>query len=112
MPGVINHEQTACVRSHRFSWNNVPLASLVASRVHVPVWLEDDTNAYAIAQQLFGLGRQHRNMAVLAVGVGISCALVIDGKLYRGANGAVKQVRPHPLRGEWLSSANAASAAA
>ncbi|MDF0697131.1 ROK family protein [Rhizobium sp. MC63] len=88
MPGVINHEQTACVRSHRFQWDNVPLASLVAARVHVPVWLEDDTNAYAIAQQLFGLGRQHRNMAVLAVGVGISCALVIDGKLYRGANGA------------------------
>ncbi|PWI53555.1 sugar kinase [Rhizobium phaseoli] len=88
MPGVINHEQTDCVRSHRFQWDNVPLASLVASRVHVPVWLEDDTNAYAIAQQLFGLGRQHRNMAVLAVGVGISCALVIDGKLYRGANGA------------------------
>nr|WP_204330259.1 ROK family transcriptional regulator [Rhizobium phaseoli] len=88
MPGVINHEQTACVRSHRFGWNNVPLAALVAARVHVPVWLEDDTNAYAIAQQLFGLGRQHRNMAVLAVGVGISCALVIDGKLYRGANGA------------------------
>ncbi|MBY3043467.1 ROK family protein [Rhizobium leguminosarum] len=88
MPGVINHEQTACVRSYRFKWDNVPLASLVASRVHVPVWLEDDTNAYAIAQQLFGLGRQHRNMAVLAVGVGISCALVIDGKLYRGANGA------------------------
>lgn len=88
MPGVINHEQTACVRSHRFKWDNVPLASLVAARVHVPVWLEDDTNAYAIAQQLFGLGRQHRNMAVLAVGVGISCALVIDGKLYRGANGA------------------------
>ncbi|QKK23272.1 ROK family protein [Rhizobium hidalgonense] len=88
MPGVINHEQTACVRSHRFSWNNVPLAALLAARVHVPVWLEDDTNAYAIAQQLFGLGRQHRNMAVLAVGVGISCALVIDGKLYRGANGA------------------------
>ncbi|KRB55194.1 ROK family transcriptional regulator [Rhizobium sp. Root708] len=88
MPGVINHEQTVCIKSHRFGWNDVPLASLLAARVNVPVWLEDDTNAYAIAQQLFGLGRQHRDMAVLAVGVGISCALVIDGKLYRGANGA------------------------
>lgn len=88
MPGVINHEQTVCVRSHRFNWDNVPLAALLANRVRVPVWLEDDTNAYAIAQQLFGLGRQHRNMAILAVGVGISCALVIEGKLYRGANGA------------------------
>ncbi len=88
MPGVINHEQTICVRSHRFKWDDVALASLVAKRVDAPVWLEDDTNAYAIAQQLFGLGRQHKNMAVLAVGVGISCALVIEGKLYRGANGA------------------------
>lgn len=88
MPGVINHEQTVCIRSHRFKWNDVPLASLLAQRAKTPVWLEDDTNSYAVAQQLFGLGRQHRNMAVLAVGVGISCALVVGGKLYRGANGA------------------------
>ncbi|KEA09091.1 ROK family transcriptional regulator [Agrobacterium rhizogenes] len=88
MPGVIDNDQATCVRSHRFNWNNVPLASILAQKVKVPVWLEDDTNAYAIAQQLFGVGRQHRNMAVLAIGVGISCALIIEGKLYRGANGA------------------------
>ncbi|MFS8112603.1 ROK family transcriptional regulator [Rhizobium jaguaris] len=88
MPGVIDNEQATCVRSHRYNWDNVPLASMLAQKVKVPVWLEDDTNAYAIAQQLFGLGRQHRNMAVLAIGVGISCALIIEGKLYRGANGA------------------------
>ncbi|MDE1992930.1 MAG: ROK family protein [Rhizobiaceae bacterium] len=88
MPGVIDNEQAVCVRSHRFDWDNVPLARMLAQRVKVPVWLEDDTNAYAIAQQLFGLGRQHRNMAVLAIGVGISCAIIIEGKLYRGANGA------------------------
>jgi predicted NBD/HSP70 family sugar kinase len=88
VPGVIDNEQAICVRSHRFNWDNVPLARMLAEKVRAPVWLEDDTNAYAIAQQLFGLGRQHRNMAVLAIGVGISCALIIDGKLYRGANGA------------------------
>ena len=88
VPGVIDNGQAICVRSFRFKWNNVPLASMVAQKVKVPVWLEDDTNAYAIAQQLFGLGRQYRDMAVLAIGVGISCALIVDGKLYRGAHGA------------------------
>lgn len=88
VPGVIDNDQAVCVRSHRFNWDNVPLAAMLADIVKVPVWLEDDTNAYAIAQQLFGLGRQHRNMAVLAIGVGISCAMVVDGKLYRGAHGA------------------------
>ena len=88
MPGVIDNQKAICIRSHRYNWDNVPLGSMLAERVNVPVWLEDDTNAYAIAQQLFGLGRQHRDMAVLAIGVGISCALVFEGKLYRGANGA------------------------
>jgi predicted NBD/HSP70 family sugar kinase len=88
MPGVIDNHKAVCIRSHRYNWDNVPLGRMLAERVNVPVWLEDDTNAYAIAQQLFGLGRQHRNMAVLAIGVGISCALVFEGKLYRGANGA------------------------
>lgn len=88
VPGVIDNAQATCVRSHRFNWDNVPLAAMLAAMVKVPVWLEDDTNAYAIAQQLFGLGRQHRNMAVLAIGAGISCAMIIEGKLYRGAHGA------------------------
>lgn len=88
MPGVIDNQRTVCIRSNRYGWDNVPFGEIVAQRVKVPVWLEDDTNAYAIAQQLFGLGRHHRNMAVLAIGYGISCSLVIEGKLYRGANGA------------------------
>jgi predicted NBD/HSP70 family sugar kinase len=88
VPGVIDHAQAICVRSHRFDWDDVPLAAMLAAKVKVPVWLEDDTNAYAVAQQLFGLGRQYRNMAVLAIGVGISCAMIVEGKLYRGAHGA------------------------
>jgi predicted NBD/HSP70 family sugar kinase len=88
MPGVIDNLRTVCIRSNRYGWDNIPLGEIVAQRVKVPVWLEDDTNAYAIAQQLFGLGRHHRDMAVLAIGYGISCSLVFEGKLYRGANGA------------------------
>ena len=88
MPGVIDNRRAICIRSHRYDWNNVPLGEIVARRIGVPVWLEDDTNAYAIAQQLFGLGRHHRNMAVLAIGAGISCAQVFEGGLYRGAHGA------------------------
>lgn len=88
IPGVVDNQKAVCVRSHRYNWDNVPLGRMMAERVNVPVWLEDDTNAYAIAQQLFGQGRQHRNMAVLAIGVGIACAQIFEGKLYRGANGA------------------------
>lgn len=92
MPGLIDNERAVCVRSNRYDWDDVPLGELVARRINVPVWLEDDTNAYAIAQHLFGHGRHHDNMCVLAIGVGIACSLVIDGKVFRGAHGAAGKI--------------------
>lgn len=86
VPGVI--DQGVCRLSHRFNWVDVPIAAMLAERVHVPVWVDDDTNAFALAQQLFGLGRHHRTVGALAIGAGISCAVVIDGAVHHGASGA------------------------
>ncbi len=87
MPGTIDAERGVCVKSHRFLWENVPFASMLQERVNVPVWMEDDTLAFALAQHLFGLGRQHRVFTAVAIGVGIGCATVVDGKVQRGAHG-------------------------
>ncbi|MBN9235687.1 sugar kinase [Mesorhizobium hungaricum] len=86
VPGVIDNG--VCRLSHRFGWIDVPIAAMLADLVNVPVWADDDTNAFALAQQLFGLGRHHRTVGALAIGAGISCAVVIDGSVHRGANGA------------------------
>ena len=66
MPGIIDVATGTCRRSHRFRWDNVPFASMLAERVRIPVWVDDDTNAFALAQQLFGVGRQHRTIGALA----------------------------------------------
>ncbi|RUW23732.1 MULTISPECIES: ROK family transcriptional regulator [unclassified Mesorhizobium] len=86
VPGVIDNG--VCRLSHRFNWIDVPIAAMLAELVHVPVWADDDTNAFALAQQLFGLGRHHRTVGALAIGAGISCAVVIDGAVHHGASGA------------------------
>lgn len=88
LPGTIDTARGICLRSHRFNWDNVPIAAMLADRVHVPVWIDDDTNSFALAQQLFGLGRHHRSVGVLAIGVGIMCAVIIDGSVHHGAHGA------------------------
>lgn len=86
VPGVIDNG--VCRLSHRFNWTDVPIAAMLADLVNVPVWADDDTNAFALAQQLFGLGRHHRTVGALAIGAGISCAVVIDGAVHHGASGA------------------------
>lgn len=87
MPGSIDAENGICIKSHRFFWENVPFAKMLRERVNVPVWMEDDTRAFALAQHLFGLGRQHRVFAALAIGVGIGCATVVESTVHRGAHG-------------------------
>ncbi|CAN7446017.1 ROK family protein [Rhizobium sp. LjRoot254] len=86
IPGEIDPKKGICLQSPRFGWRNLPFAELLAQRVHVPVWIDDDMNAFAIAQKLFGAGRNHRNFAALAIGTGIGCSLVLNGEIYHGSN--------------------------
>jgi predicted NBD/HSP70 family sugar kinase len=86
IPGEIDPATGVCQQSPRFGWKNLPFAEMLAERVHVPVWIDDDVNAFAIAQQLFGVGRDHRNFAALAIGTGIGCSLVIKGEIYHGSH--------------------------
>ncbi|MDX0481403.1 ROK family protein [Sinorhizobium medicae] len=50
--------------------------------------MDDDVNAFAIAQRLFGAGCNQRNFAALAIGAGIGCTLVLNGEIYHGSNSA------------------------
>lgn len=86
LAGVIDTEAGVCRALHRFGWRDVHIAELLGQRVAVPVWIDNDANALAIAQHLFGLGRQAANLAAIAVGRGVGAGLVIRGRLYRGHN--------------------------
>ncbi|WP_208247180.1 ROK family protein (plasmid) [Rhizobium sp. T1470] len=88
IPGEVDPKKGVCLQSPRFGWYDLPFAELLAERVHAPVWIDDDVNAFAIAQKLFGAGRNHRNFAALAIGAGIGCSLVLNGEIYHGSNGA------------------------
>jgi predicted NBD/HSP70 family sugar kinase len=87
IPGEIDAVNGICLQSPRFGWRDLPFAELLAERVHVPVWIDDDVNAFAVAQKLFGAGRNHRNFVALAVGAGIGCSLVVNGEIYHGSRG-------------------------
>ena len=71
-----------------------PLAERLAAQtgLSVPVALENDADATALAEHRFGAGQAAENMAFLTVGTGVGAGLVIDGKLLRGAFGAGGEV--------------------
>jgi glucokinase len=61
-------------------------------RLDCPVTIENDGTAAALAEALFGHGREHRSFMMLTLGTGIGGGLVIDGRAHRGANGFAAEV--------------------
>jgi glucokinase len=57
-------------------------------RFSVPVGIDNDANAAAIAEWKVGAGRGARDMVMLTLGTGIGGGLILDGKPYRGSIGA------------------------
>lgn len=66
-------------------WSGLDVVEELRSRVGLPVYVENDANAGALAELWFGAGTEH--FAYVKVGTGIGSGHVIDGRLYRGAGG-------------------------
>ena len=57
-------------------------------RFGLPVAIDNDANAAALAEWRLGAGRGARDMVMLTLGTGVGGGLILDGKPYRGLSGA------------------------
>jgi glucokinase len=72
-------------------WRNFPLAAEVSKIYQVPVRLDNDGNAAALAEALWGAGRGFRNVFCATIGTGIGTGIVFDGRIYHGRTGAAAE---------------------
>ena len=80
-------------------WDNVPVADFFRERFGAPVALQNDANACALAEYLYGSGRGVKNLVFMTFGTGLGAGIIIDGKLYSGANdnaGEIGHIRLAP----------------
>jgi glucokinase len=78
---VINPPNLPC-------WRDFPLADEISRRYKVPVKVDNDANAAALAEALWGAGRGYRNIFLTILGTGIGTGMVFDGRIYHGRTGA------------------------
>jgi len=72
--------------------SNAPVRNLLSQRLGVPVWLDNDANAAALAEHQMGAGMGHDNMIYAALSTGIGGGLIINGKLFRGMHGMAGEI--------------------
>lgn len=87
IPGLVD-SQTGMVRFlPNYQWENVNLRDLVRQRIDHPTYIENSANALTISEQWFGEGRGVDNFLLITLEHGVGMGVVINGQLYRGAQG-------------------------
>lgn len=67
-------------------WDHVTIVEQVEQHYSVPVKLQNDANACAVAEWKFGIGKGCRNMVFMTFGTGLGAGLILNGALYSGTN--------------------------
>jgi glucokinase len=69
------------------SWKQVPLGQMLGDRYHLPVFINNDANCFALGEFYFGKGKGSDSMIGLTIGTGLGSGIIIHKKLYAGRNG-------------------------
>ncbi len=88
LPGPI-HRPTGVVGSTAIlpGWVGVAAADEMRRRLELPILVDNDANLAALAEAAFGAGRDAKDLIYLMISSGIGAGLVLNGRLYRGAEG-------------------------
>lgn len=74
------------------AFRNLALTGPLSERLGIPVSIENDASAAALGEHRFGAGRGTRHLLHATLGTGIGGGLVVDGRLYRGAQGLAGEI--------------------
>jgi glucokinase len=91
-PGPLNPRTGVIVNPPNLpAWRNFPLASEIERVYKLPVRVDNDGNAAALAEALWGAGRKYRNVFCATIGTGIGTGIVCNRHIYHGRTGAAAE---------------------
>lgn len=85
-PGLCNCDSGVVECSGNLGFVNVPLKADIEEEFGLPVYLENDANAAAFGEFTAGAAKGAKSAVVITLGTGVGAGIIIDGKIYRGAN--------------------------
>lgn len=91
-PGTVDVDEGFLIFSPNLQWHNVAYRQIFQDETGLRVLVDNDANAAALAEHLFGAARHAHNFVNIFAGVGVGGGLFLNGELYRGAGGFAGEI--------------------
>lgn len=95
--GHVDAASGYCRYSGILGWRDVDVAAPLTVSTGLPVVVGNDVNALVVAQRWFGAGRDSETFAVVTIGAGIGCGLLVGGALFTGSTGLAAEFGHIPI---------------
>lgn len=92
LPGIINSKNGEVIFSAPLSWENVHIAQAIESELNIKTIVDNDVKLEALAESLYGVGKNSGKTALVNFGRGVGSALIIDGEIFRGVTNIAGEI--------------------
>ena len=90
-PGIVDRKKGILLEAHNIGFGNVPARQYIREHIAaVPVLVENDANCAALGE--FYKAQNSKNFVFVTLGTGVGGGVIINGKLFTGANGAAGEL--------------------
>ena len=86
-PGPFAYPEAIVRDSPNLEWDYVPIKEELSRRLKRDIIVDKDTNMAVLGEYYFGQNKRYKQMLYITVSTGVGGGIIIDGQLYRGANG-------------------------
>jgi glucokinase-like ROK family protein len=91
IPGTVDLEKGVLIFAPNLNWRDVPIRDLFSS-TGLKVFIENDANAAAVGEHLFGVAQDLKDFIFVFAGVGLGGGLFLNDQLYRGKGGYAGEI--------------------
>ncbi|MGM0838373.1 MAG: ROK family protein [Bacillota bacterium] len=87
-PGIVDAEKGVITYNSKLNLYDIPLKELMEERTNLPTFVDNDANAYVLAENYFGLFSKFNDLIYITIGEGVGSGLMVNGSIYRGYRGS------------------------
>ncbi len=92
-PGIVSKKKGTVENPPNLpGWGKVQLGHLIGKTFKLPTFVENDANAAAIGELIFGAGKNHKSFVMITLGTGVGGGIILNKKLFRGDFGAAGEI--------------------
>ncbi|NPV68725.1 MAG: ROK family transcriptional regulator [Anaerolineae bacterium] len=90
--GLVDPLTGVNILAPNLNWHDVPLQDYFASKLHLPVTVDNNVRAMALGEALFGVGKDVYSLAFVYARVGVGAGIVVGGRLYYGGGAGAGEI--------------------